>query len=224
MIKNEFENSAFAIVDAVLSEEQCTTLNKNVSNLKLHRIGARNLLDFSWCADLAKMVRSHIAVDSALPRDAAAVQCNFFEKSVDQNWLVPLHQDLSIPVREKIDHPDLTGWSEKAGVFFVQPAEAVLQNLVAVRIHLDECGPNDGPLRVVPGSHKRGRISNDTALAERDLNGEVPCVVQKGGALLMKPLLLHASSKASGRSNRRVLHFVFGPQVLPYGLHWQVAI
>ena len=38
--------------------------------------------------------------------------------------------------------------------------------------------------------------------------------------MLMRPLLLHASSKATGASRRRVLHFVFGPPALPHGLAW----
>jgi hypothetical protein len=43
-------------------------------------------------------------------------------------------------------------------------------------------------------------------------------------ALLMKPLILHASSKATSGARRRVLHFVYGPKVLPFGLRWQHAI
>ncbi|WP_182990142.1 hypothetical protein [Massilia sp. Se16.2.3] len=40
----------------------------------------------------------------------------------------------------------------------------------------------------------------------------------------MRPLVLHASSKASGTSLRRVLHIVFGPPALPYGLRWQQPV
>jgi hypothetical protein len=40
----------------------------------------------------------------------------------------------------------------------------------------------------------------------------------------MRPLLLHASSKGSGTSARRVLHFVFGPRQLPHGLAWELAV
>jgi hypothetical protein len=35
---------------------------------------------------------------------------------------------------------------------------------------------------------------------------------------------LHASSKATGTSRRRVLHFVFGPRALPYGLEWERSV
>ena len=159
-----------------------------------------------------------------LPADPVAVQCTFFEKSRDRNWLVPIHQDLSIPVREKIDHPALTGWSEKEGAFFVQPPDTVLQQIVIARLHLDDCGPDDGALRVVPGSHRHGRMASHDAMAERNQGKETLCTVKKGDILLMKPLLLHASSKASGQSRRRVLHFVFGPGLLPCGLAWSQAI
>jgi hypothetical protein len=36
----------------------------------------------------------------------------------------------------------------------------------------------------------------------------------------MRPLLLHASSKAINGPPRRVLHFVFGPSHLPEGFRW----
>ena len=41
--------------------------------------------------------------------------------------------------------------------------------------------------------------------------------------MLMRLLLLHASSKATGASRRRVLHFLFGPPRLPLGLAWAHA-
>ncbi|WP_322533909.1 phytanoyl-CoA dioxygenase family protein [Duganella zoogloeoides] len=106
----------------------------------------------------------------------------------------------------------------------MQPPETVLQELVAVRLHIDECGADDGPLKVVPGSHQAGRLGAQAALNARDNLGEAICTVGKGGVLILRPLLLHASSKANGSSRRRVLHFVFGPGMLPYGLRWQHAV
>jgi ectoine hydroxylase-related dioxygenase (phytanoyl-CoA dioxygenase family) len=135
-----------------------------------------------------------------------------------------MHQDLSIPVRARIDHESLSGWSDKDGMLFVQPPDEVLDQLVAVRLHIDACGLEDGPLRVVPGSHVSGRLSVAEAQQTRERSGETPCEVSQGGALVIKPLLLHASSKASGQSRRRVLHFVFGPRRLPCGLSWRTAV
>jgi ectoine hydroxylase-related dioxygenase (phytanoyl-CoA dioxygenase family) len=147
-----------------------------------------------------------------------------FEKSVDRNWLVSLHQDLSIPVAARVDHPALTGWSEKEAGIFVQPPADVLQKIVALRLHIDECSANDGPLKVVPGSHLHGRLDQEAAFALRAAAGEIACPASRGGAMLMRPLLLHSSSKASGLSRRRVLHYLFAPRSLPLGLQWRHAV
>jgi ectoine hydroxylase-related dioxygenase (phytanoyl-CoA dioxygenase family) len=152
------------------------------------------------------------------------VQCTLFDKSPRANWLVALHQDLSIPVRDRVPHPDLLGWSRKEGMLYVQPPASLLEALVAVRVHLDESTADRGPLRVVPGSHRDGRFTETDASARRAELGETECLVGRGGVLLMRPLLLHASSKASRPSRRRVLHFLFGPAGLPYGLRWHDAV
>jgi len=158
------------------------------------------------------------------PATAVAIQCTLFDKSTTRNWLVALHQDLSVPVRERIVHPDFTGWSGKEGVLFVQPPQAILESLVAVRVHLDDCGPGAGPLRIVPGSHRHGRLSDAEARRLRETQGEFSCLAKIGDALLMRPLLLHASSKATAPSRRRVLHFLFGPAEVPYALRWNNAV
>jgi hypothetical protein len=137
---------------------------------------------------------------------------------------VPIHQDLSIPVRERVEHPSLRGWSEKEGTLFVQPPVELLETFVAVRIHLDPCLDGDGPLQFVPATHTRGRIDAAAASRLRQDGPVVTCTVDRGGALVMRPLALHTSSKATGTSLRRVLHFVFGPAELPYGLQWEHAV
>lgn len=221
---NRFEDDGFAVVADVLDETACASISASLGQAISECTGARSMLEMTWCRALARTIRLHPLIGAALPEHAVAVQCTYFEKSRDQNWLVPIHQDLSIPVREKIEHPALSGWSEKDGAIFVQPPESVLQELVAVRLHIDECGSDDGPLKVVPGSHKAGRLGAQAALIARDNLGEAMCTVGKGGVLILRPLLLHASSKANGSSRRRVLHFVFGPGMLPYGLQWQHAV
>jgi ectoine hydroxylase-related dioxygenase (phytanoyl-CoA dioxygenase family) len=107
---------------------------------------------------------------------------------------------------------------------FVQPPVSVLADLLAVRVHLDDCRANNGPLRVIPGSHRHGRLTSADARTHRSAAGEIACTARRGTALLMRPLLLHASSKATMDVPRRVLHFVFGPPVLPHGLQWHHAV
>jgi ectoine hydroxylase-related dioxygenase (phytanoyl-CoA dioxygenase family) len=215
----QLATDGFTLVRGILSEKERDELSRALDAVDTHGAGSRRLMQEGWCADLARKVMTHPDVRAALPARARAVQCTFFEKSADRNWLVPIHQDLSIPVAGRVDHPALSGWSEKEGAVFVQPPDDVLAQLLAVRVHVDPCAPEDGPLRVVPGSHRSGRIEPaQAALAGRAAGVVVPAA--RGDALLMRPLLLHASSKSSGSSRRRVLHFVFGPDVLPYGLAW----
>ncbi|NML28950.1 phytanoyl-CoA dioxygenase family protein [Zoogloea dura] len=218
------ENSGYIVTPPLFSESECQALEANLAAASISIVGSRSLLEAEWCASLAHTLKTHSSLTGILPQDAVVVQCTYFEKSVDRNWLVSLHQDLSIPVFQKTDHPALSGWSEKEGGIFVQAPAEVLQDLVAVRLHVDECSSSDGPLKVVPGSHVHGRTNQETALSLRAANGEVVCPVARGAAMLMRPLLLHSSSKASGQSKRRVLHFLFAPKSLPFGLRWRHAV
>jgi ectoine hydroxylase-related dioxygenase (phytanoyl-CoA dioxygenase family) len=101
---------------------------------------------------------------------------------------------------------------------------AVLESLVAVRAHLDDCGSANGPLRVVPGSHQHGRLSTEAAGALREQRGALECIARRGDVLAMRPLLLHSSSKVQAHAPRRVLHFLFGSKELPCGLKWHWAV
>jgi hypothetical protein len=94
----------------------------------------------------------------------------------------------------------------------------------AVRVHLDDCGPLDGPLRVIPGSHLQGRLSADQTAGFRQRVSEEVCVARAGDALLMRPLLLHASSAAERPSRRRVIHIECASTELPRALEWHTHI
>lgn len=221
---SNFFTDGFTPVVNVISEAKCRRIADGISLADAGVAGSRCLLAQSWYAKLAKRLR-HSTLFSGLIADSfVAVQCTYFEKSAYTNWKVPVHQDLSIPVLEKVDHPALTGWSEKEGEIFVHAPFEILEQLVIVRLHLDPCGPKDGPVRVYAGSHRLGRIDSALAAQERMNFAEVACVAEIGTALVMRPLLLHASSKAIGTSRRRVLHFLFGPPVLPLGLQWRYTV
>lgn len=182
--------------------------------------GDRRLLTKTWCSDLATAVIRDPALSCLIPECAVAVQATLFDKNEERNWLVGLHQDLSVPVAERADVEGFTGWSLKDGIWFVQPPIGVLERLVALRLHLDDCLHEDGALRVVPGSHLGGRLDPVDARAIRDREGDVVCEAGAGDVLALKPLLLHASSKSRSGRPRRVLHFLFGPERLPRPLAW----
>lgn len=108
------------------------------------------------------------------------MQCALFSKSPEANWLVALHQDLSIPVSARVSSPECAGWSEKEGEIFVQPPLAVLESLLAVRVHLDPCPSDAGTLRVVPGSHRSGRLGGVEVAKMRAAQGETVVSVAQG--------------------------------------------
>ena len=63
-----------------------------------------------------------------------------------------------------------------------------------------------GPLRVLPGSHRSGVLTDEEVFRKAKAEAAMDCRVGRGGVLAMRPLLIHASSKAEGPEPRRVLH------------------
>jgi len=220
----EFDARGFLVRADVLSEPGCAAVDAELAALGVRGAGTRELLVFGWVQDLAQQLRENPVVSSLLRNADCAVQCTYFAKSQSRNWLVALHQDLSIPVRRRVADCPCAGWSEKEGTWFCQPPTELLSNMVAIRVHLDDSTEQNGPLRVVPGTHRLGRIAPQEALEHRRRFGEASCTVARRGIVAMRPLLLHASSKSIGSVPRRVLHFAFGPALLPWGLQWKHAV
>jgi hypothetical protein len=215
-----FANDGYAVIPNILSSLDADQAALAIDGILGDRAGTRRLLDLPWCAMLADRLADEPRLREYLPGTARAVQCTLFAKTAESNWLVSLHQDLSIPVAERVGSTGCSGWSQKQGDTFVQPPISVLETVLAVRLHLDDCDERNGALCVVPGSHRLGRLSSDAAARARDARGQYVVAVPKGGAMIMRPLLLHASSKSSVALPRRVLHFVYGPPGLPEGLRW----
>jgi ectoine hydroxylase-related dioxygenase (phytanoyl-CoA dioxygenase family) len=95
--------------------------------------------------------------------------------------------------------------------------------MVAVRVHLDDCGPDNGPLRVLPGSHRHGWVEDQLAHWKQTAP-EITCTVGVGGIVIMCPTILHASSRSVSPSHRRVIHIEFANEELPGGLEWNQRI
>ena len=144
----------------------------------------------------------------------------FFDKVPGANWKVPWHQDFSIAVREPHEIEGFGPWSTKDGVPHVQPPPQVLAEMLTTRLHLDACPRDNGPLRVLPGSHQGGRLSAGEIVGWRQQVEERVGPVGRGGILLMKPLILHAFSASESPSHRRVLHIEWAARELPAPLRW----
>ncbi len=208
----------FVVVSARLDAGQVDHLLARLPAAGIH--GMRNLLDDPFVRDCAAGTGMRALVEPILGPRARPVRALFFDKSATTNWKVPWHQDLSIAVRERHDVPGFGPGSVKHGVVHVQPPRDVLESMLTVRLHLDECGADNGPLRVIAGSHASGLLSATRIEAAARDGPQMTCIVPRGGALLMRPLVLHASSPAHRPTRRRVLHLEYASGDLPHGLRW----
>jgi ectoine hydroxylase-related dioxygenase (phytanoyl-CoA dioxygenase family) len=186
--------------------------------------GVRNLLEICPAVQaLATKPTVRRFATAVLGENAFAVRAIFFDKVPDANWSLFWHQDNVIAVKERHDVPGFTAWSQKAGVWQVQPPAEILANMVAVRVHLDDCGPENGPLRVLPGSHRFGWLDDQLG----DWKARVPevvCSVGCGGIVVICPLTLHASAASNSVGHRRVIHIEYAAAELPAGLQWNNRI
>lgn len=207
----------FEIIEDVLTSEEVDEL---ATLLPTSSAGLRNVLH--RCAAVRR-VAHHARIAALLEQlgcaDVQPVRALFFDKNPAHNWKVPWHQDLSIAVAERVDTPGFKAWSMKAGVTHVQPPAEFMTRMVALRFHLDDCAEGDGPLRVIPGSHRHGRIAAD-ALSRFTSFTEISCQVRRGGVVAIRPLILHASSPSVRPRHRRVVHIEYSPDQLPDGLAW----
>ena len=182
--------------------------------------GARNILRSPVVRDVASgpVVRS--LIEPILGSKVRSVRGIYFDKQRLVNWKVAWHQDLTIAVKLRRDTDGYTAWSLKAGIQHVQPPVRTLEQMLAVRIHLDDTDESNGALRVIPGSHLAGRLNADAIRDWTERLPKVSCPVMKGGVMLMRPLLLHASSAANVPGHRRVVHIEFAAGELAEGLEW----
>ncbi len=131
---------------------------------------------------------------------------------------------VTLAVRTRHALPGWTNWTVKRGVPHVQPPAEVLTRMITARLHLDDCAADNGALRVIPGSHAGGTLTRKDVDAVKQRDAVTICA-RAGDALLMKPLLLHASSPAQRPAHRRVLHIEFAPETLLLDeLAWADAI
>lgn len=229
LFRAQLEQDGFAVLPAVIDANRraeliaavATAQGAGVRSRKESIFGIRNLLES------VPLVRSFVQSEEVrslvtpfLGAHPFAVRVLWFDKTPDANWKVPWHQDLAIAVQGRVEVKGFGGWSEKAGVAHVQPPTWILERMLTVRLHLDDCGSDRGPLRVLPGSHREGRLQPEQIQTWQQKDQAVECAVHAGDAILMRPLLLHASSEATEPGHRRVLHIEFANTDLPGGLHW----
>jgi ectoine hydroxylase-related dioxygenase (phytanoyl-CoA dioxygenase family) len=160
----------------------------------------------------------------ALGTSAFPYRATLFEKSGAANWFVVWHQDTALPLQSQFDLRGWGPWSRKADIVYAHAPSWALSRVVALRLHLDASTTDNGPLRVLPGTHSFGVMSDAEVSALVRSRAHVDCIVQPGGVMAMSPLLVHSSSKARSDLPRRVLHIEYADSlVLAHGIQLAVA-
>ena len=212
----------FTVIENCYSRSDCVHIGSQID--KITGAGSRCLLNKQWCQTLAVSLKDRVVSTIPELESLVAVQCTFFNKSSSSNWFVAFHQDRSIPVGSGVPENKWPGWSRKEGMTFIHGPDELLAQMVALRLHIDDSTPDNGPLRVIPDSHRSGTLSPQDIDVLRDSSIDQQLTVKVGGVVAMRPLLLHASSKSRTMESRRVLHFLFGPPSLPEGLEWRRTV
>lgn len=202
-----------------LHEQGFVILDGAVPDTTLHELrdrlfsgecaGERCLLDHPCVRETAISLKRQLAESGHLAPEAVAIQAIAFNKTAAINWKVAWHQDLMFPFGERVSSKGFDLPTVKQGIDYARPPAGVLEELLAVRLHLDDCDATNGPLRISPGTHCFGILATDDISGLVAEHGEETCVAKCGQILLMRPLALHASSQAMEPKNRRVLHLVY---------------
>ena len=219
---DDITNDGFAIVEEFLDSENISLiLDALASATHTKAFGIRNLLNVvPFTRELANSSACKSLIEPILGPDVRLVRGIYFDKHKDANWKVAWHQDLTIAVRERIDVEGYGPWSLKAGIHHVQPPVSVLEHMLTLRLHLDHTDESNGALRILPGTHLHGRLNPVQISHFKQHHQPITCSVRRGGALLMRPLLLHSSTMAVNPVHRRVLHFEYSSGDLTGGIRW----
>jgi hypothetical protein len=144
---------------------------------------------------------------------AVPFRATLFDKSQTSNWLVPWHQDTALPMARETLHPEWGPWTRKGGVLHAIAPRAALETVVALRVHLDDSTATNGPLRVLPSTQTLGVLTRPAIDRLAAAIQSIECVTHAGGVVAMRPLTVHASSKAIEARPRRVLHIEYAAAV-----------
>jgi hypothetical protein len=117
-----------------------------------------------------------------------AFRATLFDKSAASNWLVTWHQDTALPMKSTTDVPGWGRWSMKGGLLHAIAPAAALERLVALRAHLDDSEPDNGPLRILRHTHTSGILAHEEIGKLALTVAPVDCVIGTGGVVAIRPL------------------------------------
>lgn len=217
-MKEALAKEGFALwpsrLDAVALEEIDALFDTMPADRPGVRIAPGQVVRLAACRAITADLRALIG-PAARP-----VRALLFDKRDGTNWALGWHQDRTIEVAERVEVPGYGPWTLKQGRLHVAPPIELLERMVTVRIHLDAVGPDNAPLVVAPGSHRRGLIAEDRIADVVAQCGTVTCLADAGGVWFYATPILHGSARSAAGQRRRVLQMDFVAVDLPGGLRW----
>jgi hypothetical protein len=215
MFATLIEKEGFAIIPAVVAHDRLESLLDHLSRAALPRskAGIRHVLRDPSVENLAHDPYLLEIARTSLGLEAFPFRATLFDKSPTANWLVAWHQDKVLPLQVRTKAEGWGPWSVKEGVPYAQALARVLSQMLALRIHLDDSTERNGPLRVLPGTHRLEVLSEGEIQRLATEISPVECLTPCRGVVAMKPLIVHSSSKLQVEACRRVLHIEYAGSV-----------
>ncbi|WP_132908818.1 phytanoyl-CoA dioxygenase family protein [Sphingomonas sp. BK235] len=215
------ENDGARLVAQALNEAACGRLETALSALPASKPGVRieegrQLQSFLDRAEPIGVIAASVLGDQARP-----VRAILFDKSAERNWALGWHQDRTIVVKERVDTDGYGPWTVKSGLIQVEPPFEILERMVTLRVHLDAVDERNAPLRIVPGSHRLGRVPEAEIEHVVATFGERLCLAERGDVWLYATPIIHASLAADPPRRRRVLQVDFSADAAPGPLAWR---
>lgn len=226
--KNLIQENGFTVINHIFPDEEIRKISELIQNIDSSKETFRKSKDLFAIRQFLKEIpevkdlvfndKLKTIVGEIFGKNYFTVKSIYFDKPETSNWYVAYHQDLTISVDKKVALENFGPWTTKQNQFAVQPPLDILENIYTVRIHLDDTDENNGALKVVPKSHSKGIYRPETI--DWNVETETICNVEKGGVMIMKPLLLHGSNRTTNARRRRVIHIEFSDKDLPAELNW----
>lgn len=225
---SDLESKGFSIHNNIYSTEEISAMTTLLDSINTSKPTFRKSEDLFAIRQFFKEVPKikHLVLNDEFKKllqsnageDYFLVKSIYFDKPEKSNWFVSYHQDLTISVDNKQNILGFINWTSKHKQFSVQPPMDILENIITLRIHLDNTDQNNGALKVIENSHSKKlyRSKDIDFTAEK----ETYCTIDAGGIMLMKPLLLHGSNRTTNTKRRRVIHLEFSNKLLPDQLEW----
>lgn len=175
---NDLSEHGWTMMPSGLASELLATLRDTLFALEL--AGTRCLLDEPCVQETAKRLCSSLISAQILSPKATAIQAIAFDKTAATNWKVTWHQDLMFPLARPATSSGYDLPAKKDDIDYARPPRAVLESLLAVRLHLDDCDGSNGPLRVSPGTHRDGVLKMQNSPKQPDASVRSHALLAQG--------------------------------------------